>query len=287
MIGHYGIRERVIHQRGVALVLVLMITAVLGLLMLQIGLTAREQVSRASQLIDRAEAELRLRSANATLLYSLATEPWQPRADLATTDAIAQAWNFHGESFTVNGAQMSLQDVAGFIPAPQPGDSTEQFRRVLSTVGVESSQARAIADRLAAHLAASGGVPLQDLRELPQIAGLEATRVEALARFVTVFPTTHFNPATAPREALATEFSGSILDGLEALRKSGTLDDRAFFTLTGRGGDEFYSTAPGPSFKISVRVTQGRAVAAEEQVVTIDPYARDPFVVWSRGRAKS
>ena len=56
-------------QQGVALIMVLMITGILGLLMLQIGLTAREHVARAQKLLDRAEATLRLQSRESAMVY--------------------------------------------------------------------------------------------------------------------------------------------------------------------------------------------------------------------------
>ena len=47
---------------GVALILVLMVTAILGILMLQIGLTARDQLRQTETLQFRAEASLALHS---------------------------------------------------------------------------------------------------------------------------------------------------------------------------------------------------------------------------------
>lgn len=104
-------------QGGVALVLVLAVTGVLALLALQIALTAKSQVRQAQALSDRAEAELKLHSEEAALIFSLLTN--EPNADprryntAEPNNPYAKAWNFRGELFEVNGGSFLLQDVGG------------------------------------------------------------------------------------------------------------------------------------------------------------------------------
>ena len=88
-------------ESGVALVLVLSLAAVLGLLVLQLALTAKSQATRAQSLIDRAEADLAARSASADLSFALLTQPWVERdsdkSNNETATTLPEVWNFRAD----------------------------------------------------------------------------------------------------------------------------------------------------------------------------------------------
>jgi type II secretory pathway component PulK len=159
------------HQRGTALILVLMLSVILGLLMLQMGLTAREQVTHAQLLDDRAEADLRAQSREAAMEYTLLTEPWVRPAvasrvstttdnTAANTNAnttagdnstvidspYAAEWNFYGKPFTVDTVTFQLQDVSGLVTVPTAGG--ERFVNLLNVLGLEPTQAARLRDEL-------------------------------------------------------------------------------------------------------------------------------------------
>ena len=118
-------------EQGIALIQVLLVTGIIALLMLQMGLTAREQVARAQALADRAEVQLAAQSRESALLYTLLTEQLVRVPD--SENPYVAAWNFHGEPFTVDGITFSdpgrigahagaLAALAGLrIDAAQPG----------------------------------------------------------------------------------------------------------------------------------------------------------------------
>jgi hypothetical protein len=149
---------------------------------------------------------------------------------------------------------------------------------------VPRDRAALAARQLAATQSPPELIPVQDFYELRLVAGLTVEETAALRRSATLFPTRAFNPATAPVDALAARFSGSAMQGLETLRERGELDDSAYSRLLDNGGDEFVNFYPGPGFVISTRVSSGVVTAAEELTLTIDPYATEPLVVWSRRR---
>lgn len=271
-------------QHGVALILVLMVTAVLGLLILQISLTAKEHTSRAQRLLDRAEVDLKVRSANAELLFSLATNEWGRGGNPESSDPIARIWRFDAQAFPVEGVEIRMQDLSGLLPAPQPGGSVAGFDRALRAVGVLDEQIYPAMNRLADSQAPPGFVPLQHFQELAILGGLDRQQIRRLDEVSTLYPARYFNPSTATDAALAARFSGSVLAGLRALREQNRLDAISYFSLTGEGGDESISFLPGPGFRIRVLVTMGDVSAAEELSVTVDPYASRPFLVWSRRR---
>ena len=270
--------------RGVALILVLMVTGVLSLLILQISLTTREHVSRSQRLLYRAEAYFGLQSANASLMFAMATQPWSRRANAESENEFASRWNFRGTPFEVGGVAVSIQDLSGLWPYPQPGGSTAGFASALVAAGLDQDTARLVVARVGASQAHPNLVPLQDPYELGLIGGLSAEAVAKVTSIATLYPTRAFNPATAPLGALAARFSGSQLQGLISLREQNQLDETSFFGVTGLGGDEFITFFPGPGFRISTTVSFGRVSAFEEVSLSIDPYATEPFVIWSRRR---
>jgi general secretion pathway protein K len=86
-------------QQGIALFQVLLICAVISIMAIQFTQTARNQLSIASTIVDRVEAQAQLRSTEAELLYSLITEKRQQ--DSVSPNVYARKWNFYGKPFTL------------------------------------------------------------------------------------------------------------------------------------------------------------------------------------------
>jgi general secretion pathway protein K len=225
------------HQRGTALILVLMITFILGLLMLQMSLTAREQVARAQLLADRAEAELRAGSREVALTFTLLTEPWA--GSVAADNPYAAAWNFRGQPFTVDGITYRMQDVSGLLAVPLYG--AQAFVDLLVALGVEPPRATRLGQQLIALQGAPTGLPrlgdfasaataaatrpdgwpafpLQSLEELRGLKDMDAALFARLEPLLTLYPTQGFNPLTAPAELLAARLPPSELQGVLEMR---------------------------------------------------------------------
>ena len=137
-----GARMR--RERGIALIQVLLVTGIIALLMLQMGLTAREQVARAQALVDRAEVQLAAQSRESALLYTLLTEQLVRVPD--SENPYVAAWNFHGEPFTVDGITFSIQDESGRMRVPLL--DSRGFESMLHSLGVESLRAKALGREL-------------------------------------------------------------------------------------------------------------------------------------------
>lgn len=275
------------NSRGVALILVLMVTGALGLLMLQFGLTAREQTARAQQLLDRANADLKLRSVNSQILFDLATHTWEANPEFPERDSFVQRWSFGGKGFGEPGVDIAIQDLSGLIPLPQPGESTAVFQRTLEVIGIAPQRAADLAARMRSVQASVDATPLQDLSELGPLLGLTGAEISQLRMLTSLYPPPGFNPGTAPLQSLEVRFGGSVLNGLRDLRNEGRLDERNFFQVAGSLADEFTSFYPGPGFRITTRISLGDVTAAEELTLSVDPYHSDPFVIWSRRRPSS
>jgi len=271
-------------ERGVALVLVLAITGVLSLLILQIGLTARQQITQAQRLADRAEAELRLHSREAALLYSILTRQRNADGrDAAGDNPYAAAWNFRGEPFDVDGATIRLQDMSGLFPFPLPGSRAEVFAAPLAAIGIERTRAEQVGRRLAQALALPDGRALQSLEELSVLADLSATEIDQLENVVTLYPGSAVNPGTAPEPVLAVKYAGVALEGVITARREGVLDEGRLQSLTGDLLDDTMTTfLVGPGFRLDITVEYEGVRLRRQSIWTVRPANEAvPLELWS------
>lgn len=285
-------------QQGVALVLVLLVTAIIILLVMQLSLTASEQVRSAQALKDRSEAALYLHSREAALLYTLLTEPLV--AGRETTNRYAAHWNFHGEPFEIDGLEVTLQDQSGLMRVP--ATSVSEFRKLLLELGVAPNRARGVSQGLAQWLgigrpgdsAPGGGMmrggnggPVQYFAELHAIGGMDDEIFGRLAALMTLYPTPGFNPLTAPAELLRLRMPQSALAAVLDARRGGTLDESRLWSIAGLAADETILVSSGPGIGIRLR-GEHLGVSLRRQVVAhIDPYDEEPLAFWSRERFAS
>ena len=276
-------------QQGVALIMVLMITGILGLLMLQIGLTAREHVARAQKLLDRAEATLRLQSRESAMVYSLLTQEWiSEGAERAKQNPYAAAWNFRGDPFEIDGARYRIQDVNGLFQMPQPGDTMQSFERLLEGLGIDKERAERVGQQLKAfqeydrEVPESRRIPLQALGELRGVVDLSLQELVTLQSVATLYPSIQFNPSNAANAVLASRYKGTELDAVRLLRASGRLDAGSLGQVTEQGADEFTGFYPGPALRFDIRVEWGGIALRRESTWIVRPHEFEPILLWSR-----
>jgi len=283
-------------QRGIALIQVLLISGIIGLLMMQLGLTAREQVARAKRLDDRATLEFVAQSRESALLYTLFTEPWVQRPE--GDNPYAAAWNFMGLPFDVDGVAFTLQDESGRLRVPTYGAA--EFSRSLAALGVEAGRAQRLGAQLlqvqgvSARLADLGEqaedsryrdgrvYPLQDLVELKLMPDMDEELYQRLIPFLTLYPTPGFNPMTAPPELLRTRLSDSQLQGFTDARDAGQLDQLRLMKTTGMQPDEMTVLAPGPALEVHFVVERNGSRIERRTTFVIRPYQSAPLGLWQR-----
>jgi general secretion pathway protein K len=285
-------------QRGVALVLVLLVTAIIILLVMQLSLTASEQVRSAQALQDRSEAALYLHSREAALLYTLLTEPLIPSSE--TDNHYAAKWNFYGEPFEIDGLEVMLQDQSGLMRFPSTDIS--EFRSLLSELGLGPARARSLSESLAQWIGVQrpggslpngvmmrGGTggPVQYFAELRALGGVDEELYERLAQLMTLYPTLGFNPLTAPAELLRLRMPESALAAVLDARRSGTLDENRLYSITGIATDETVLTSAGPGIGIQFKGEHLGVVLRRHVIARIDPYDEEPLGYWSRERFAS
>ena len=285
-------------QRGVALVQVLLVTAIIMLLVIQLSLTAQEQVRRAQALNDRSEASLFLHSREVAMLYTLLTETLVSQQDSA--NPYAASWNFHGEPFVVDGLEFTLQDQSGLMRFPM--SSVSEIEKLLAILGLGSTAALELAGRLGhwlgialpggsrpddAMMRGGAGDPVQYFGELRFLAGMDDRLYRQLAELMTLYPTPGFNPLTAPAPLLRMRMPESTLGPILEARRSGELDENRFWQITGIGADETNLPVVGPGIGVRIAGEYLGVTLRREIVVGIKPYEVQPLDYWSRERFSS
>jgi hypothetical protein len=269
----------------VALIQVLLMAGIMGLLMLQIQLAARQQLSNAKAISERAEAMLLAQSSESALMFSLLTSPLEPLP--SSENPFAAAWNFRGEPFRVGNATFMIQDESGLQPVPMFG--SDDFVKALLSVGVESGRARALGEQLMELQGAdsSGGrraplYPLQAQQQLLLLPGMDKELYERLRHIVTLYPTPGFNWLTAPAELQRLGLTESQVRGVEELRRSGDLNAMSRWRLTKKEEDERAVSSPGPGLRVTVNVENDGAFFSRTTTYIVRPYATDALGVWQR-----
>ena len=103
-------------QRGVALIQVLLITAILTVFALYLTQSARQQAKIAFLAKDRALAEVINHSAHSQIIFELLTTEHTMLSGYGKTGDIANKWNFYGKPFALNEyASAAIQDQAGLL----------------------------------------------------------------------------------------------------------------------------------------------------------------------------
>jgi len=278
-------------ERGIALIQVLLVAGILGLLMLQMGLTAREQVARAQAIADRAEIQLAAHSRETALLFSLLTETWARNPESA--NPYVAAWNFRGEPFEVDGARWNLQDESGLMQVPQAANA--EFQQLLLRLGVDPERARRLGDQLRrrqdvnlgrASGAGAEAFPLQVLDELATLPDMDAALYRRLRPLLTLYPTPGFNPLTAPETLVTARLSESQGAGVLDARRSERLDTTTLWKLSGITADDSTVLAPGPGFMVRLETGLRESRVQRTTTFIVRPYQQEPLAVWQRSKAE-
>jgi hypothetical protein len=279
--------------QGVALVLVLMVTAVLAITVLGMSLGAKDRVRQSADLLTRTEALLISHSHETAIAYSLMTEPWvvsDSQGLLVRADGpYGEKWNFRGAPFTVQDVTIRIQDESGLFAFPRPGQSVDEFRSLLAVLGYSEPQVRSMLNQLLEQIQSSSSegrdvIPVQDVSELFDWQPIDQRQIEQLAALTTLAPVKSFNPATAPKEVLMVRYGGAVGSALYDLARQGQLDNASFLATVGEPPEDGTMMYPGPAFRVWVGVGRQGTIAGREMAWLLQPYDNEPFREWSSRR---
>jgi general secretion pathway protein K len=279
------------HARGVALVQVLFITAILSLMALHFTLTSRQQVDIAATLQDKVAAELQLVSWKSELLFALLTAPTVADAvSLQPDNDMTKSWNFHGKAFTpAENVTMHIQDIEGLLSISSVGKKA-QLQSVLSYLQLDAETTQ----RVVADLEQQQGLPssayrpspqpvgrnmfIQSITELKSFSGVTPAIYDKLSKVVTRLPVVRTNPLHVPDMLLQALLPTEIADQVVMLRQNGELTAARYSRLVGIVDYENYSFVRGERLLVQIEVSYGTAVAKQYFICYIRPENQFPLI---------
>jgi len=278
-------------QKGIALIQVLLISAIISVLALYLSKTARLQVDIAKRLKDKNFALIKLYDTEAVLTHSLLT--FNLKRD-NSSDKVNNRWNFHNQVFNVsNNIDISIQDNAGLINLRYLNSSI--FSKWMACNGYSSDKTRLILDSIS---------DWQDKDDLTRLNGAESSyytkynykprnnaiilkgevlKVKGVNKelytkmdnITALYTPSFFNPMNSPDELLRCIYDNKIGEQLQSIRSSdGFIDINRFKELTGEMESEglLFFTSSFLTIKISSVVGESKVEKLVSQ--KLDKYAK-------------
>ncbi|GAB0111510.1 general secretion pathway protein GspK [Pseudoalteromonas distincta] len=278
-----------IKHQGIALIQVLLITAILTVFALYFTKTARNQVEMAQWSTDRAKAEAVIHSAFAELTFTLFTNEKEIIEQSESGTSITQKWNFFNKPFQINQyVTAKIQDQSGLLSLHFL--DKELFVKFLTANNVELSRAEQIADHLldwqdtdniprplgaeqqVGNAFRNGYIP--DKTDIEHAIALTQKEKELIYNNTTIYFNGSLNPLTASKELIATfsdEFSAELFT---TKRQQGeNFNQTSFKQLTGAQIIENMNFLPVNTLAISLTANVGQAVVTKQFVILLSRYA--------------
>ncbi|RJF38024.1 type II secretion system protein GspK [Pseudoalteromonas gelatinilytica] len=274
-------------QRGIALVQVLLIVAVVSILALYFTQSARQQVKSATMMVDKAQALIELNNAQANIVFSLLTEKLTPIPSPPANNPQITTWNFYSEPFkTTNNVEVRLQDLRGLLNIHYPNQV--RLKRLLTYSGLNDYDAQLamlqiiawqslekrsdyISDGTVARNAA-----IHDIEELGHL-GLPSKQLSVLAENTTQYKKGTFNPMNSPNTLLYALLSNEVAEYVIMQRKANRLTVKDFVQATGITESDDIILYPSNLFRVSLTSRVGQAVVNKTIYFHLQP-TKDPVI---------
>lgn len=279
--------------QGIALIQVLLLSAILSVMLVSIHITARAHVNLATQAVARAEAMVALNSMEAETFISLLTsvKKIQPQSELY----LPRVWRFDNQPIALADGVVQIEDTSTLLSLTVPSVLTPLLTGITNNKQQTEQLIASLEDwQDADNETRFGGAEqqdypsgvvvrnsvIQDVSELLSVKGFTPELVEKLRPFVTMFPKKYQNLYAMSDELMVYYLDPVQLKQVLAERHAGTLTPERFSTLTGIEQDEFvgFTVSQG----LVVRFTAHRkGVKLSRQIsVTLDPSAEEPLQYW-------
>lgn len=284
-----------------AIIQVLLMTAVIAVLLLIIANFAQQSIRHAQLVQDTDQQKRQLHTAFNILSLALLTKEW------TNTDGSLpeQRWNFYGEPFSFGNVLKTLpsethlfesdtnsmaaitvviQDTAGLIKLQQ---ANRYLATLLQKKGASAAQVRQALQELtlAQQVGRSNSVfnaqwPLRELVHISELANLEhfsAELVKGIAPFVW-FGSGRFNPAQAPQALLEAILPQAQNQLIKQWRAAGTQNSKNLLLIFSDQQDEFLDFQPDA--ELLIRLTMPSSALTAVYLVRFTPYNDKPVVVF-------
>ncbi|WP_176365186.1 general secretion pathway protein GspK [Pseudoalteromonas ulvae] len=280
----------IIQSRGIALVQVLIITAVLSVLALYFSQTARLQVYQARSAVEQAQAIINLHDTEAKLLFALLTEDKNPNLEAQQKiNHPFMMWNFYGVPFEFkNGITITLQDLRGVLNLHYP--ESQRLKGLLTFYGLSNYDADLLTNKildwqdtdqrsrygLAEQAYRNGAV--QDASELMHL-DIPSELLTELSNNTTIYKKGGFNPMNSPEFLLRSILAPEVAEHVLRLRKNKQLTPQLFSQLTGIFDSEKVILYPSNMFVAQINSQVGNARVIKKVTWQLEPTKGQPVNV--------
>jgi general secretion pathway protein K len=279
MIIHYG-KEKTkqpsnTKQTGVALIQVLLISAIITLLAIRFSYTAREQVSTATTFEQRIQATQLLQSTQSKMIFTLLTEE-----DFAKANEIfpmSERWNFYGKSFYLEQTdstyvKASMQDNAGLLP--QQFITWPQWEKVL----VGDMEPNALTNGNSYR-----NLPIQLPQEIDNFFNDNLVKLQDVKNISMYYPIAGFNLMNAPELLITYLFPENEATEMLSKRAANQLTSRDVIDLLGSQYDDvIYKFFPATQIKLTIEVKLNEIQLQETIEIKLQPRTEEPLLIFSR-----
>ncbi|CAM5217430.1 hypothetical protein [Alishewanella longhuensis] len=264
--------KRELHVKGIALIQVLLITAIFSTLLLIVQANVQQSLRQSQQILDATEARLNLYSTANELSFALLTRYWVGD----NTGETDYNWNFYGQPFTWQGltakantsldaqhellpnTTVEIQDIAGLVDLRT---ASAELTTLLQQAGYSALQAQQKQATLLAmqHYTRVQGLPFLapgiKIQQLSELSAYDFWPAKLKTKGAAQFRTTGsaFNFYTAPNTVLQQLLPAAQFAILQRWRAEGPVSMQRFTDLTGKEPDEWSTFSPGRILKLHIR----------------------------------
>lgn len=282
---------------GIALIQVLLITALLSVFALFLNQGASRHIHLSMLAQQRAEAEILLHSAKNELLYTLLTEPLLYPA-IGSSESISQTasraiqdkWNFHNQEFPLSeNVKIKIQDQSAllnvnFFPSAR-------LVKLLTSSGASPKRAKQITDTLLDWLDADN-IPRElgndsfmssnirngkivDITEIEKALVLTEDEKKVLYSNLSVFSRGDLNIMSASKELIASMSTPEKAEFVTQLREQGKLNIGDFKEYTGIEYQDGIRFASSNRLGVQLLINYKNISLSKNFVLKISPYAKN------------
>jgi general secretion pathway protein K len=275
---------------GIALVQVLLMSAIISIFALYLTSTAKSQVQQARWINDKMSALVALHDVEIDVIFRLLTQDKGLSSFNKNIDdqLIQSKWNFYGKAFKANeNVDVKIQDQSGLLHIQYP--DVEFFKKLFLSNGYSEEASIKLIDNLLdwqdldsipragswsvenSALTRNGPVPF--IEDLIHIAGVDSTLIQILKNNTTLYRTSYFNPTNSPETLLSAITTQEAAEQVILLRDARQLTKQKFEELTGIKEGDFIFFYPANFFMIELQSTVNDATVKKTMFVEISPYA--------------
>lgn len=279
-------------QNGVALIQVLVLTAILLVMMLSVNKEARQQVQTATLAKERAQAAMQLNSLEAELTFTLLTERRRKQAESA--NLIVRHWNFFNSPFEVNNATIAIEDVASMLSLTSPAS----LERLVAGITADERKAQQLvailkdwqdsdsettfngAEQTDYPSVVVRNGPMQTESEIRFLKDIDQALYCALKPHVTLAPRRYTNYFLMPEERQKFFVNPDNVDQITKERFADLLSNDRFEMLSGIPMGDFQNYSASDTLRLSFTVTVNSVKLSRQLTLSVNPNAAEPVKVW-------